>query len=165
LNLTYSSELQWITVDSRGIHCNPLENIPPGQDWNSYGLKIPVKSENLADVECFSSSGFIPVEYSGIQLELVGDMKDLEIRRLDTSKGRTQRQQVSSWRGEPETGLQSLHPECMTHSFQYYWNLSHSDRNSMESHTSHWRTWLLMIGKMMKSMQAKYPPLHNDVST
>ena len=81
---------QWITVDYSGFKRNPLESTGKYSIWtgleflwtqNSSPFQlefIPVKSENLADVECFSSSGFIPVEYSGIQLELVGDMKDLD---------------------------------------------------------------------------------------
>jgi len=83
---------QWITVDYSGFKRNPLESTGKYSIWtgleflwtqNSSPFQlefIPVKSENLADVECFSSSGFIPVEYSGIQLELVGDMKDLTKR-------------------------------------------------------------------------------------
>ena len=53
-------------MDSSGIHCKILHLDKTGIQLEF----IPVQSESLADVECFSSRRTIPVE-------LVGDMKDL----------------------------------------------------------------------------------------
>jgi len=69
----YSSSLKCIKVHSTFMHFNELEQIPSG--IQSSGMK------NFGGGKQFFGRGlfhFIEVEWSGIQLELVGHMKDLD---------------------------------------------------------------------------------------
>jgi len=75
-----SSRIQWNPVESTGIDssCKEVES-----SWHSIRNSIPLDSSGILTFSLPNllkySSGFqwIQVESTGIQLELVGDMKDL----------------------------------------------------------------------------------------
>jgi len=82
--------LHWIPLDSSGIQWNPVESTgidssckEVESSWHSIRNSIPLDSSGILTFSLPNllkySSGFkwIQVESTGIQLELVGDMKDL----------------------------------------------------------------------------------------
>jgi len=60
-----STGFHWIQVDFSGIHCKILHLDKTGIQLESKFQSIPVQSESLADVKCFSSGRTIPVDSTG----------------------------------------------------------------------------------------------------